>query len=135
MHVNISSTCLFVSLDVTDRVQQKNTKKTYFPRFWTSEKGERIVNPFLLCCNLVSVSGGSGSSVGLRLEVSLHREDDEDVGLLSHLDTEVSLVPGAPLRCVAATNSSLDKHLIRDSGDVVFEIRLVTLFIFIIYIE
>ena len=83
----------------------------------------------------MSVSGGSGSSVGLRLEVSLHREDDEDVGLLSHLDTEVSLVPGAPLRCVAATNSSLDKHLIRDSGDVVFKIRLVTLFIFIIDIE
>ena len=76
------------------------------------------------------MSGGSGreSRVGLRLEVSVHHEDVEDDGLLSHLDTEVSLVPGAPLRCVSATNSNLDRSQIRDNGDVVFKIRLVTIF-------
>ena len=101
-----------------------------FLRFWTNEKGERIFNPFLFCCNLVSVTGGSGreSRVGLRLEVSVQHEDDEDDDLLAHLDTEVSLVPGAPLRCVSATNTSLDREQIRDSGDVVFKIRLVTIF-------
>ena len=99
-------------------------------RFWTNEKGERIFNPFLFCCNLVSVTGGSGreSRVGLRLEVSVQHEDEEDDDLLTHLDTEVSLVPGAPLRCVSATNTSLDRDQIRDSGDVVFKIRLVTIF-------
>ena len=99
-------------------------------RFWTNEKGERIFNPFLFCCNLVSVTGGSGreSRVGLRLEVSVQHEDEEDDDLLTHLDTEVSLVPGAPLRCVSATNTSLDREQIRDSGDVVFKIRLVTIF-------
>ena len=54
--------------------------------------------------------------------------DVEDDGLLSHLDTEVSLVPGAPLRCVSATNTNLDRSQIRDNGDVVFKIRLVTIF-------
>ena len=78
----------------------------------------------------MSVTGGSGreSRVGLRLEVSVHHEDDEDDDLLSHQDTEVSLVPGAPLRCVSATNTSLDRNQIKDSGDVVFKIRLVTIF-------
>ena len=78
----------------------------------------------------MSVTGGSGreSRVGLRVEVSVHHEDDEDDGLLSHLDTEVSLVPGAPLRCVSATNTSLARDQIKDSGDVVFKIRLVTIF-------
>ena len=76
------------------------------------------------------MTGGSGreSRVGLRLEVSVHHEDVEDDGLLSHLDTEVSLVPGAPLRCVSATNTNLDRSQIRDNGDVVFKIRLVTIF-------
>ena len=88
------------------------------------------MNPFLFCCNLVSVTGGSGreSRVGLRLEVSVHHEDDEDDDLLSHQDTEVSLVPGAPLRCVSATNTSLDRDQNKVSGDVVFKIRLVTIF-------
>ena len=78
----------------------------------------------------MSVTGGSGreSRVGLKLEVSLDHEDVEDDGLLTHLDTEVSLVPGAPLRCVSATNTSLDRSQIRDNGDVVFKIRLVTIF-------
>ena len=76
------------------------------------------------------MTGGSGreSRVGLRLEVSLDHEDVEDDDLLSHLDTEVSLVPGAQLRCVSATNTSLDRSQIRDNGDVVFKIRLVTIF-------
>ena len=78
----------------------------------------------------MSVTGGSGreSRVGLRLEVGIDHEDGEDDGLVSQLDTDVSLVPGAPLRCVSATNTSLDRNQIRDNGDVVFKIRLVTIF-------
>lgn len=79
----------------------------------------------------MSVTGGSGreSRVGLRLEVGIdHEDDDHDDGLVSHLDTDVSLVPGAPLRCVSATNTSLDRNQVRDNGDVVFKIRLATIF-------
>ena len=42
MHVNISSSCLFVSLDVTDRVQQKNTKKRIFLDFGQARRENEL---------------------------------------------------------------------------------------------
>ena len=90
-------------------------------RLWTSEAGKKIFNPFLFCCNLVSVEGGCQSKVGLAVEVRL-REGTE-YQLLSHLVTsDVSLVPGSPLQSLAATSVSLNNNFLQ-AGDVVFQVR------------
>ena len=93
-------------------------------RFWTSEKGEKILNPFLFCCNLVSVTGdpGEAAHVGVSFDLAvLHPGEAKHV--LSHLDTDVQLVQCDQLRCVAATNATLDQDHVQPSGDVVFQIR------------
>jgi len=94
-------------------------------RFWTSEKGEKVLNPFLFCCNLVSVSGdpGEAAHVGVSFDLNvLHPSSGKHV--LSHLDTDVHLVLCDQLRCVAATNATLDQDHVQPNGDVVFQIRL-----------
>ena len=54
-------------------------------RLWTNEAGKKIFNPFLFCCNLVSVEGGCRSKVGLAVEVRVR--EGPDYQLLSHLLT------------------------------------------------
>ena len=90
-------------------------------RLWTNEAGKKIFNPFLFCCNLVSVEGGVRSKVGLGGEVRLR--EGTDYQLLSHLvTTDVSLVPGSPLTSLAATSVRLDDNFLQ-AGDVVFQVR------------
>ena len=101
-------------------VSQVNLMKT-FSRLWTNEAGKKIINPFLFCCNLVSVEGGCRSKVGLGVEVRLREGTDYEP--LSHLVTsDVSLVPGSPLQSLAATSVSLNNNLLQ-AGDVVFQVR------------
>ena len=90
-------------------------------RLWTNEAGKKIFNPFLFCCNLVSVEGGCRSKVGLAVEVRVR--EGPDYQLLSHLlTTDVSLLPGSPLKSLAATSVSLDNNFLQ-AGDVVFQVR------------
>lgn len=92
-----------------------------FCRLWTNEAGQKIFNPFLFCCNLVSVEGGCQSKVGLGVEVRVR--EGPDYHLLSHLlTTDVSLLPGSPLKSLAATSVSLDNNFLQ-AGDVVFQVR------------
>ena len=93
----------------------------YLTRFWTNQAGEKIFNPFLFCCNLLSVEGKGESKVGLGVEVSVR--EDGDYRLLSRLFSNVSLLPGAPLKSVAASSVGLDHKLLQTAGDVVFQVR------------
>ena len=106
--------------NVVKEVRQVNVMRK-LSRLWTNEAGKKIINPFLFCCNLVSVEGGARSKVGLGVEVRLR--EGTDYQLLSHLvTTDVSLVPGSPLTSLAATSVRLDNNFLQ-AGDVVFQVR------------
>ena len=69
----------------------------------------------------MSVEGGCQSKVGLGVEVRVR--EGPDYHLLSHLlTTDVSLLPGSPLKSLAATSVSLDNNFLQ-VGDVVFQVR------------
>ena len=91
-------------------------------RFWTSEQGKKIFNPFLLCLNLLESKSTSDDPVEVTYKFSIYNRAEEQYDEGQEGVASVVLDRSDQIQSVGVENVTLQDENYNEDGDLLLKV-------------